>query len=281
MTVTFTNQTGTFDGIAPSPCDPVAKPSAESCAPFTAEILEAQYKSGVICPKDQEIELFEDDFSPVAVGQDLANPPWTPHFDSANVIWTRDNHGVIPVAKGVSFGGVNARRSHIKQWNQGYANFANNSCGVWIECILQETNVDSFVTSLSAGLAIGIKDVKTTSKIIWWFRASGGGIPAHRGLVGVGLDPSEPTLATAIIGNSAALEVVTGDKAKLKLFRTGPFGWIVEAWKNDILVGSSTSSLIQLSHDSSKNLGFFVTTQSGTTDTSGHYKISHVRGGVT
>jgi len=240
------------------------------CDSVCAAALFARYAAGTLCPLNEEITLYTDNFSGYGVGSAIADPPWTEIRNSGNVVWTRNDLGGVPVAVGqqlvTSSGLVNY---HI--FNQGYTGFNSTTCGVWISCILKEiTRV--FGTDLSGGLVIGCGDFSTTLRLQWnWFAC--GNVAGQ-----VLLSTVWTTGGTVMIGVAGTPAV--GDVAKFKLSNTGAFGWRLETYINGVVIGSTTSSQIQMATATPKSLGFWCGNATSGADLTSRIKIADVRMGV-
>jgi hypothetical protein len=211
------------------------------------------YASGAICPTATKVELYSDDFaySDFAV---LPNPPWTQYTNNGSVgstiiedVTTISGNKVV---RGSFNGGggitVNCWRGTM--YNAGYTNFDTTPCGVYTEIIFDNyDNSGGGSGGVCGGLAIGWDDgTGTTDRIAWCFGNGQGPVVFHTTNWTVG--------QTSYFATPAP---VFGDKCRLQLYQQGAFGYKLEAFINDVSVGSTVSGTIQLANTKPKSIGFW------------------------
>lgn len=253
MTVTVPVKTGTFDGIAPNPCGSSA-PGPVTCATVCDGLELAKYAAGALCPLNRDVTLYSDDFTGYVVGSAIPNPPWTEFTDLAGqtfVQFVADVGGVKCAACRFTGNGVTPTAWRGLKFNQGYASFDSNPCGVFTEAIYRGRITSGGSGNSVGGLCIGMNSATSDSRIGWYWHAGNGSGP------GLNLFSNWGSGGTSL-DNGAAYQPVVGDRCRLKLLRTGAFGWRLQAFINDVQVGIDiVSSNIQLSHASPKAVGYF------------------------
>jgi hypothetical protein len=251
--------------------------------PFNVQLvggdtLGAAFANGNACPQGQSFELYQDDFS-YSLGVDVPNPPWTP-FNQAPA-------GGVTVTTFVSALGLSCQAvaanvtygtCRYRMWNQGYTNFNTTECGVYTEGVFSEELLSAGSGEQIGGLAIGVNDTATTTRLLWLWRPRTG----QAGGTGTLFVTTDISGGGTVLVNNANLHPAVGDTCRLTLSRNNPFGWRLEAYINTVMVNSTTSASIQLTSASPKAIGV-VFVGNGTAFLNGTSRISiaNWRGGVT